>query len=115
MDYPLDHTIDDTQAIHIKRIAPGSLFKLVAVSVFSVFVPLFVFFGILALFGFKTVRVNYQTVVGLNGLIAAVIMAPMFSAAASVIGWIVLYVGISICGFFKPLTIRYVSAEKPKA
>jgi hypothetical protein len=115
MDYPLDHTIDDSQKIRIRRIKAGSLFRLVAAAAFSVFIPLFVFAGILALFGFRTVFVSHHQVYGIEGLIAALIMAPMFSTVVSVIGWVALYLGIFIWGHFKPITISYVSADEPKA
>jgi hypothetical protein len=88
---------------------------LVAAAAFSVFVPLFVFAGILALFGFRTVFVSHHQAYGIEGLIAALIMAPIFSTIASVIGWVALYVGSFIWGHFKPITISYVSADEPKA
>ena len=75
MDYPLENTIDDAQKIRIRRIKAGSLFRLVATGVFTVIVPLCVFFGILALFGFDTVHVNRRQVHGVEGLIDALIMA----------------------------------------
>jgi len=115
MDYPLERTVDDAPKICIRRIKAGSLFKLVAIGVFSVMVPLFVFIGVLALFGFRTVYVNHQQVYGIAGLFAAIVMAPIFSLVFSVFGWIALYVGIRIFGHFKPITISYVSADKPKA
>jgi len=115
MDYPLDHTVDDSSKIRIRRIKAGSLFRLVAAAAFSVFIPLIVFFGILAFFGFDTIFVNHRQVYGVEGLIAALIMAPIFSLFISVVGWIALYVGIFIWGHFKPITISYVSADKPKA
>lgn len=115
MDYPLDHTIDDSRKIRIRRIKAGSLFRLVAAAAFSVFIPLFVFLGILALFGFRTIFVNHRQVYGIEGLIAALIMAPIFSTIVSVLGWVALYVGIVIWGHFKPITISYVSADESKA
>jgi hypothetical protein len=114
MDYPLEHTIDDAQQICIKRIKAGSLFKLVASATFSFFVPLIVFFGILALFGFPTIRVNFRPVVGIQGLLTALIMAPFFSLILSVIVWVAMYFGIRIWGCFAPLTISYVPGNKPK-
>src|SRR5512141_25837 len=115
MDYPLDHTVDDSQKIRIRRIKAGSLFRLVAAAAFSVLVPVFVFLGILALFGCRTVLVNHRQVYGVEGLIAALIMAPIFSTIFSVLGWMALYVGIFIWSHFKPITISYVSADQPKA
>ena len=114
MDYPLEHTIDESPRILARRIKAGSLFKLVTIGVFTVMIPLFVFFGVLALFGFKTVNVNHQPVYGFAGLFAAIIMAPIFSLLLSVLGWIVLYIGIRIYGHFKPIAIYYVSDDKPK-
>jgi hypothetical protein len=115
MDYPLDHTIDDSQKIRIRRIKAGSLLRLVASAAFSVLIPLFVFLGILALFGFRTIFVNHHQVYGIEGLIAALLMAPIFSTIISVLAWAALYVGIFIWGHFKPITISYVSADEPKA
>ena len=102
------------ETIHIKRIKAGSLFKLVAIGVFSVMIPLIIFFGILALLGFKTINVNGQQVYGLAGLLAAIFMAPIFSLIFSVLVWIALYVGIFIFGQYKPITISYVSGDWPK-
>ena len=115
MDYPLEHTIDDSRKIRIRRIKAGSLFRLVAAAAFSVFIPLYVFLGILALFGFRTIFVNYHQVYGIQGLIAALAMVPIFAMTVSVVGWVGLYVGIGTWGYFKPITISYVSADEPKA
>ena len=114
MDYPLERTADDVPKISVRRIKARSLFILVAAGICSVFIPLFVFFGILALFGFQTVHVNGHPVLGIAGLIAALIMAPIFSFIFTVIVWLALYIGIRIFGSFKPFTIAYVSADKPK-
>lgn len=115
MDYPLDRTVDDAQKIRIRRIKSGSLFRLVAAATFSVCIPWFVFLGFLALLGFRTLFVNHQQVYGIQGLIAALIMAPIFSAFISVIAWAALYVGIFIWGHFQPITIVYVPADAPSA
>ena len=115
MDYPLEHTIDEPQKIRVRRIKAGSLFKLVTIGVFSAIVPLFIFFGVLALFGFRTVYINHRQVYGFEGLIAALIMAPIFSLIFSVLAWIALYIGIFFFGNFKPITISYVSSDEPKA
>jgi hypothetical protein len=115
MDYPLERTVDDTPRICVRRIKAGSLFVLVAAGICSVFIPLFIFFGILALLGCQTVHVNGHPVFGIAGFIASLIMAPIFSFIFTVIVWLALYIGIRICGSFKPFTIAYVPADKPKA
>lgn len=115
MDYPLERTIDATPKIRVKRIKAGSLFMLVTAGICSVFIPLIIFFGILALFGCETIHINSRAVVGLAGLVDAIFMVPFFSLFFSVFVWLCLYIGICICGLFKPLTIAYVSADTPKA
>ena len=115
MDYPLEHTVDDSKKIRIRRIKAGSLFRLVTAAVFSVCIPWFILLGLLALFGFHTMFLNYHPVYGIKGFIAALIMAPIVSAIISVFGWFVLYVVILIWGHFMPITISYVSADEPKA
>jgi hypothetical protein len=115
MDYPLERTVDDTPKICVRRIKAGSLFVLVAAGVCSVFIPLFIFFGVLALLGCQTIHVNGHPVFGIAGLIAALFMAPIFSFIFTVIVWLALYIGIRICGSFKPFTIRYVADDTPKA
>ena len=114
-DYPLDHPIDDSPKIRIRRIKAGSLFRLLTAAVFSVCVPWFLLLGILALFGLQTIYLNGHAVYGIEGLIAAIIMALIFSVISSIIGWIVLYVVILIWGHFMPITISYVPADEPKA
>ena len=114
MDYPLERTIDDTRTIHLKRIKAGSLFKLIATAVFSVLVPLIVFFGVLALFGFRTIHVNFHPVFGMQGLLASLVLAPLSSLFFSVIAWIAIYLGIFVRSFFGPISIVYVPARAPK-
>jgi len=108
MDHPLEHTIDESKKITLRRIKAASLFTLVATGVFSLFVPLIIFFGILAIFGFRTIHVNLQPVVGLPGFMASLVMAPLVSLFLSIFIWIVLYLGIRIWGIFAPHTITYV-------
>jgi hypothetical protein len=114
-DYPLDHTIDDSPRIRIRRIKAGSLFRLLTAAAYSVCVPWFVLLGILALFGLQTIYLNGRPIYGIEGLIAAFVMALIFSVIASIIGWVVFYVVILIWGHFMPITISYVPADEPKA
>ena len=118
---PMEHEVNslvpavvrnnDTRKIRIKRIKAGSLFSLIFVAIFSVFVPLILFCGVLALFGFRTVFENSYPVFGLKGLLTALVMAPFFSLIFSVIIWICMYLGIRIWG--GSITIEYVPANDP--
>ncbi|WED65254.1 hypothetical protein PXH66_00100 [Synoicihabitans lomoniglobus] len=102
--------LPDIARIRLRRIKAGSLFKLVFLATSAVFCPMFLFFGILALFGAKTVTVSGSPVTGIMGLVAALIMAPLFSVIFSLFGWIGSYIGIRIWGHFKPITLEYVPA-----
>ncbi len=73
---------------------------------------MFLFFGILALFGAETVTVSGSSVTGIPGLIAALIMAPLFSVIVSLFGWVGSYFGIRIWGHFKPITLEYAPAAE---
>jgi hypothetical protein len=115
MDYPLERTVSDTKSIRIKRIKAGSLFMLLATAISSILVPLIVFLGVLSLFGFQTVHVNYQPVVGVEGLLASLIMAPLFSFFLSIIAWVIIYFGILVWSLFGPITIAYVPSTERNA
>ena len=112
METPHDANLNDTQKICIRRIKAGSLFSLILCAIFSLFVPVIVFCGILALFGFKTVQVDFPPVVGLQGLLTSLVMAPTFSLIFSIIVWVAMYFGILIWGSFTSITIAYVPANK---
>jgi hypothetical protein len=115
MDYPLEHTVNDTKTVRIKRIKAGSLFTFVATAIASFFIPLIVFCGVLSLFGFKTIHVNGHPVTGVDGFLASLFMAPLFSIILSIIVWFALYLGVRIRGFFSPATIVYVPASDRSA
>jgi len=100
------------QTITLRRIKAGSLFKLVFLATATVIVPLFLFFGLLALFGANTVSVAGEHVTGIKGLVSAVIMAPLFVIIFSLFAWFGAYVGIRCWGLFRPLSLEYVPAEE---
>jgi len=97
--------------IQLRRIKAGSLFKLVFIACGTIFIPMFVFFGILALFGAQTVTVSNEPVTGIMGLLAALIMAPIFTLLFAAFSWVGAYLGIRMFGYFKPLEIEYVPSE----
>ena len=102
--------IPDIARIRLRRIKAGSLFKLIFLATSSVFVPVIVFFGVLALFGARTVTVSGEHVTGIMGLVASLVMAPLFSLFFSLFGWFGAYIGIRIWGSFKPITLEDVPA-----
>jgi apolipoprotein N-acyltransferase len=101
--------------ISIKRIKAGSLFKIIALSCFAITLPMFLFFGVLALFGAETVRVGENHMTGVMGLVSALIMAPFFAFFLSLFVWIGAYIGIRIVGSFRPIEVEYIPSEKINA
>jgi hypothetical protein len=104
--------VTGVRRIRLRRIKAGSLFKLVLLSSSAVFIPMIVFFGVLAFFGAKTVTFSGEHVTGMKGLVTALIMAPFFTPFFSLFAWIGAYVGIRVFGCFWPLEIEYVPAEE---
>jgi hypothetical protein len=105
--------VGDTRRISIRRIKSGSVFKLVFASVATVFVPMMLLFGVLAFFGADTVSVSGEHVKGVKGLVASIIMAPIFVVIFSLFGWLGAYIGIRVWGHFSPLILEYVPAPDP--
>ena len=106
--------VTDVRKIRLRRIKAGSLFKLVFLSSSAIFIPMIVFFGVLAFFGAKTVTFSGEQVTGVKGLVTALIMAPFFTLFFSLFAWIGAYIGIRIFARFWPLELEYVPAEERK-
>jgi hypothetical protein len=102
----------NVDVIHVKRIRAGSLAALVFTGSAMVMIPMCVFFGILALFGAKTVHVNGACVTGIAGLLLALVYGPLFTGIFGVLAWPAAYVGIRLVGRFKPFRIEYVPAQE---
>jgi hypothetical protein len=107
MNSPLESTISNPNSIRIKRIKAGSLFNFLITACFTAFVPLFLLAGILALFGGHVVWVNNESVIGINGLLVALVMIPVFSLVFSILLWLLIYPGMVIRSLFGPITIKY--------
>jgi len=103
--------LTDTRRIRLRRIKAGSLFKLIFIAGATTLCPFILFCGVLAFFGANTITVSGAHVTGLKGLVAAIIMAPLFVLIFSLFFWIAAYVGLRVFGYFKPITIEYVPAE----
>lgn len=97
----------------MRRLKAGSLFKLVFTAVATTTIPMFLFFGVLAFFGAKTVTVSGEYVTGIKGLGAAILMAPFFAAFFSAFAWVGSYIGLRVWGRFSPLVLEYVPADEP--
>lgn len=104
--------IADIRRIRIRRFKAGSMFKLMLIAVGTMWIPLFVIFGIAALFGAETVHFSNEPVTGIKGLIAALIMAPFFVGMLTLFVWAGAYIGVRIWGHFRPIELEYVPPDQ---
>jgi len=109
------HTHQVIRQAKIRRIKSGSLFKFIFTICLSAFVPFFLICGVAAIFGARTVKVGDEPVTGILGLVAAIIMAPIFSGLFSAFIWLFSYITIRFIGRFRAFTLDYVTDEEPIA
>jgi hypothetical protein len=102
----------DIRRIRIRRFKSGSMFKLMLIAVGTMWTPLFVVFGIAALFGAETVHFSNEPVTGIKGLLGALIMAPFFVGMLTLFAWAAAYIGVRIWGRFSPIELEYVPADR---
>lgn len=104
------HVVPDIRRIYLRRIKAGSFFKLVLISTTATLAPLILLCGVCALFGFNTVTVSGRPLTGVTGLVAALIMAPLFCVFFSLFVWFFGYLGLRLWGHFRPVALEYVPA-----
>jgi hypothetical protein len=97
--------------IRARRLANGSLFKLIFVGASISLLPFFIFCGIASIFGANTVRLNDAPITGPVGLVAALIMYPVFALLFSCAAWLIGAFGLWIYSKFRWLEIELVDGE----
>jgi hypothetical protein len=79
---------------------PTNLFGLIFWNILSLFLPIFIALGILALLGIKPVEFNDQPTYGIVGLITSLAMGPFMSFVTAFAIWSMLKVGNFIFKLF---------------
>jgi uncharacterized membrane protein YdbT with pleckstrin-like domain len=97
--------------IRARRLSNGSLFKLIFVGASISLLPFFTLCGIASIFGANTVRVNDSPVTGPVGLVAALILYPVFALGFSCVAWLIGAFGLWIYSKFRRLEIELVDGE----
>lgn len=92
--------------IKTKKISKYSLFKLLLCGYSMIVIPFFIVCGISSLFGGQNVQVGGEPVTGVMGLVASLIMAPIFSTMLSILNWIPLAIGLWIFSKIKHINIE---------
>ena len=91
--------------IRIERLSVGSIFKLIAIGMGCSFVPLCVFFGILAAFGAQTVTWNGQHLTGVSGLLVSPLIGLMVSGIGAVLLGSACAFGLWVYSLVRPMSI----------
>ena len=79
---------------------PKNLFGLLYWNIFSIYIVIFIFVGLLALFGVKPIEFNGEETYGFLGLIVALIMGPFMALVTAFATWLLLVVGNFILKIF---------------
>jgi hypothetical protein len=75
------------------RELPNNLFGLLFWNIFSAYMVIFIFLGLLALFGVQPVDFNNEPTFGFLGLISSIVMGPIMSLVTTLAIWVLLIMG----------------------
>lgn len=79
---------------------PKNLFGLLYWNIFSIYTVIFIFVGLLSLFGVKPVEFNGEETYGFLGLIVALLMGPLMALVTAFATWVLLIIGNFILKIF---------------
>lgn len=96
-----------SQAIEIKRLSTGTVFKIMLIGGLCSLIPFSVLMGILSLFGASTVTWNNQPLTGWHGLIAAPFIGVFIALLSAGFFGLFIAAGLWLYAKFKPLTLHY--------
>lgn len=95
------------QAIEVRRLSTGTVFKLVAIGLFSVWLPLMLLMGLAAMLGAGTVNWQGAEVTGLPALFAALFMGVIMAGLGTLFVGASLALGLWLYSLLKPLELVY--------
>jgi len=96
-------------SVQVKRLTFGTTLKLVGIGFSTPLLAFFILCGVLAMNGMQTVTVNGKPMTGSAGLIAALIMAPIFWLILSLLMSVTLFVGLWLFSLARPITVQFTS------
>ena len=102
---------DIIMKIRAGRLSGGSLFKLLLIGISLSMGPFVLLCGILSIFGAGTIKVNDEPVTGIVGLIASIIMVPIFSIIFTCMSWLGIAFGLWLYSKFRKIEISFKDAE----
>ena len=91
--------------ISATRISTGTIYKLWFIGLFVSLLPLGIFFGVLAMFGFDTVTLNGQPIHGFAGLIGGALIGALVAVLFTAYLGSAAAFGLWLFSKFKPISI----------
>lgn len=101
--------------IKVQRLSAGTVFKLAAIGLACSFLPICVFFGVLAAFGAQTITWNGQHLTGLSGLAMSPVIGLMITGIGTLLLGSACAFGLWLYSLVRPMSILVKSAEVPDA
>jgi hypothetical protein len=96
------------RVLTVRRVAAGSVFRLIAIGFLFSVGPFFVLMGILAGFGQSTLRWNGAPVYGLKAVLLSPLMGAMATGVFTVVAGIGIVLGLWIYSKWKPVRLTVV-------
>ena len=92
--------------IQIARLSVGSIYKLFGVGFLSFMVPFSTLMGVLALFGFNTVRWNGQPLTGALGLLLSPFIGLFIAGVFTLFVGTLIALGLWLFSWVRPMTLK---------
>lgn len=99
----------------IQRLSAGTVFKLAAIGLACTFLPLCIFFGVLASFGAPTITWNGQQLTGVSGLTMSPVIGLMITCFGTLFLGSACSFGLWIYSLVRPMSILVKNAKGPDA
>ncbi|ARV19918.1 hypothetical protein AEP_02993 [Curvibacter sp. AEP1-3] len=99
----------------IQRLSAGTVFKLAAIGMACTFLPLCVFFGVLAAFGAPTITWNGQQLTGVSGLAMSPVIGLMITSLGTLFLGSACAFGLWIYSLVRPVSILVKNIKGPNA
>ena len=99
-------------AITVKRLRAGTVFKLLLIGNLTFFVPLGLLAGVMSMFGASTV---IQVVTGLPAMLVSPLSGAAFALVISVLGWISVFIGLWVYSAYRPLELEFIPCTGGKS
>lgn len=93
-------------SIESSSLSYGSLFSLLFRGHLVTWIIFCTICGIASFFGYHTVTLNGQHIIGIEGLIGGIVLGPIFAVVFSVLNWLFVSVGIWLYTLIKPIHLK---------